>query len=115
MRKRFPFWYLLILPSFLFGFGFFLNALHIAANNGHMTVMGFLECVEHSAELHDDPLHTCMDKNTHLKVLGDWVMFPGMGIASIGDFLMWQWEYTFWPFLFAWICLMLDNYNRERY
>lgn len=56
-----------------------------------------------------DSIHTCMTHATHLKVLCDWIIIPGMGIASIGDAFVTVCEYTMWPAPFLWAFLMIKD------
>lgn len=101
---------LLTVPALMFGFGFLLNALVMAANQGQMPVLipGGI-----AAGCPIDPdkdfLHSCMTQATHLKFLADWVVIKGIGIASPGDFSEWACEAAFWPSIVAFVARISKN------
>ena len=124
MRIRIPYVYLLIVPYLCLAFGAGLNWLAVGANHGYMPVQGYIECAKQPVqgagplaqmfgpvEPDTDPIHVCMNKNTHLKVLCDWLLIPSVGTASIGDLFEWAYEKTFWPFIYMWFALAIKKFN----
>lgn len=80
---------LLFGPFLAFGLGFLSNAVVMGLNHGAMPVLA-------PAGLEfdpSDPFHAAMTASTHLKVLADWIVIRGVGIASPGDFLEWLYAY----------------------
>lgn len=104
---------LLVTPVALFAVGFLLNMLVMAHNNGQMPVLfpggcGTPEAIEHfSKEL----THSCMTPATHWKAIADWGFVRGVGWGSPGDLFELIWDWTGTPAFFAWILLLLKDYN----
>jgi hypothetical protein len=114
MKFKVPFWYLLVLPSALWIAGYFLNATVVAANHGQMPVEGPVECVFHAAETRNDYIHVCMDKDSKLKWLADWIYSPpDKGMASPGDYFMFVYEYTALPCWLIWMVLMVVGHKKD--
>lgn len=93
---------LLVTPALMFGVGFLMNAVVMAANGGQMPVLipgG--DCASFINP--EDFVHGCMTHATHLKILADWVVINHFGIASPGDFFEWAADGAFWPCLIAFI------------
>ncbi len=92
--------WLLWVPYAMFGMGFLINAIVMAANHGQMPVLvlggdcGMIDA--------DDVIHSCMVAGTHLKFLADWIVINHVGIASPGDFLEWGFDLIVGPFMFLW-------------
>ena len=112
---KFPFWYLIVLPTALFVIGFALNTLVMTANDNQMPVYAPGGCQTVFAQsmlfVDSDYLHVCMTPDTHLKVLADYIIVRDVGIYSPGDFLeetfLHTWDYA----LIAWIVLILKKFN----
>lgn len=97
-----------ILPYILFAVGFGSNALVCAFNGGQMPVQEPGAC---HLDPSDDPLHVCMDHNTHMKMLADWILIPNVGVASPGDLLEWAFAYTKTELLWLWLGLTLSGFE----
>jgi hypothetical protein len=102
-----PYLHFLALPALLFGLGFMMNAVVVAANHGQMPVLTPGGC--DPKEDMDGRIHSCMVPETRLKFLADWILIRGMGIASPGDFIEWAGERLFWPFILIWCVLMIKD------
>lgn len=103
-----PYKALLLGPTLLFGLGFLLNAIVMGLNYGQMPVL-VSGC---TSEMFNDSVHACMTSSTHLKIISDWIVINGLGIASPGDFLEWFWDIAFWPCLVAWFALVINERNK---
>jgi hypothetical protein len=124
--RRFPYWYLLLIPALLFGLGVASNQAVLVANHGKFPVMMNaswmdMKCSTRGMDPDEiaaapsewcgkggemiDRTHSVMGPNSHLKVLAD--IFPLGNIYSIGDGLLylggWLLEYT--PIM--WLALVL--------
>jgi hypothetical protein len=108
---RVPYAFLLLGPALLFCLGFLSNALVLAANTGHMPVQGDIECAQNAAKDAGDVIHVCMTKASRLKLLADWIYWPGEGTASPGDFLELVGQYGFYPCLFVWIGFIVKDHS----
>jgi len=108
-----PYKTLLFGPALVFGIGFALNALVMAANSAQMPVLvpGNL-CASDPTFFGDDLIHSCMTSVTRLKFLADWIVIRGLGIASPGDFLEWLGDTTYWPAASAWVVLVLRDLGK---
>jgi Family of unknown function (DUF5317) len=106
---RIPHWPLLLGPAALFALGFVLNAFVMGINGGQMPVLipGGGCPINPDADF----LHSCMTASTHLKILADWIVIKGIGIASPGDFGEWACDAAFWPALTAWVALVVKDRN----
>lgn len=113
MQIRIPYIWLLIAPALLFALGFLSNAIVLGANHGYMPVQGAVECTQKSASDSDDVIHTCMTQKSRLKILADWIYWPGEGTASPGDFLEMAGQYAFYPCLFVWLGFIVRDYSDE--
>jgi hypothetical protein len=102
----------LVIPALLWFLGYTSNALAIAANHGFMPVQGYTECIGGTAFERGDYIHVCMDKNSRLKILCDWVYTP-YGTASLGDGLEVVGDYTFFPCLFMWLGFVIRDYSED--
>lgn len=109
---KIPYWPFLLGPWLAFGIGFALNALVMAVNHGQMPVLTF-DCDVNLARWVEsgDYLHSCMVSTTHLKALADYIVIPGVGTASPGDFFEWASEWLGAWCLPVWIALVLKNHN----
>jgi hypothetical protein len=110
---KIPYWPLLSGPTILFGVGFLMNAIAVGVNHGQMPVQypggsmaGF------SSVDSGDVVHCAMTAATHLKVICDWILINGVGIASPGDCLEWAFDATVMPCLYAWAALMIADKNK---
>lgn len=104
---KIPRWSLVTVPAACFCFGFALNAVVMAANNGTMPVLmsgGHCELIDS-----DDIIHSCWSAGVHLKFLADWIVIRGLGIASPGDFFEWFAGIAVGPALIAWATLILQK------
>lgn len=104
MKKRIPYWYLLL--PFLCGYlGSACNIAALAANNQRMPVY-YDTC---TPELLNDTdlLHTCLTKETRLKPLTDWIRIPHEGWISIGDLFIDIYDSFRFPCLAIWMALIL--------
>lgn len=108
--SKIPYLSLLIGPTLLFGIGFALNAIVMAVNGGPMPVH-FTGCMNMLDP--QDMLHSCMTSATHLKILADWIVIKGLGIASPGDLLEWASDITTMPGLIAWVTMIIRDYQRS--
>jgi hypothetical protein len=102
-----PYWYLLAVPVMLFVSGFFMNKIAMASNGGAMPVLIY-KCS--ADDMEGDRRHICMTHDTHVKILCDWINVQG-GIESLGDILLDGSEYTFWPFVFGWLVLIIKRFS----
>ena len=104
-RSRIPYLWLLIGPWVLFGIGFTLNAVAMAANGAQMPVLfpnwdpAYL-----SAE---DFRHVAMTAHTHLKFLCDWIVVKYSGTYSVGDLFILAFGATWQTSLGAWAALTI--------
>jgi|ERR1700676_1058353 len=105
---KIPYWQLLLGPSILLVVGMSINAIVMGVNGGQMPVQWPGGCDPKVFE--DDLIHTCMTHATHLKFLCDWISIQG-GVASPADFLIWAWEATFMPALYAWLALVVRDHS----
>lgn len=106
-RLRLPYWQLLLLPSLAIVLGFTMNALVMAANHASMPVLTPVG-ISWSPE---DWLHHNMTPATHLKLLADWIVIRGEGIASLGDFLLWGGDKTREICWIVWAALVIRDAN----
>lgn len=83
---KIPYWVFLFGPHLAFGLGFALNVLVMMVNHGKMPV--YIPGGICFADVMEDPIHSCMVHQTHLKFLADWIFVRAdNGIYSPGDFL----------------------------
>jgi hypothetical protein len=82
---KFPYWYLLAVPTALYYLGSAMNLIVMALNHGQMPVQISPELV---AQMDFDARHTIMTAQTHFKFFCDWLNL-GEGIASPGDLFIW--------------------------
>ena len=106
---RVPNWPLLVGPFLLFGLGFLMNAVVMAANGGQMPVLWPGGCSPKAFK--GDIIHTCMTDATHLKFLADWIVINGLGVASPGDFLEWSFNAISMPAVYMWFALAVKESN----
>lgn len=109
---KIPYWPLLIGPTLLFGIGFAMNAVVMAANGGQMPVLipgGCTTDIQNALLNEEMRIHSCMTSATHLKFLADWIVIRGIGIASPGDFLEWLCEATQVPAFILWVAAMIKD------
>lgn len=104
--RKFPYWYLIVVPILLFCLGVASNQSVLVANHGKFPVMlsegaYYQYCTAHSEEDEAtapaiscikggqmiDPVHSVMGPNSHFKVLSD-IIPLGSAIYSIGDGLI---------------------------
>lgn len=109
MRK---YWYLVILPAALFALGAFCNQLVILANKGHMPVSWPGGCSLYPKDSDTDPIHVCMTKASHLRIIADWLK-DNEGIQSPGDWMMDASEIFMKPFLLLWCILTTINFIKH--
>ena len=119
--RKFPYWYLILIPVLLFGLGITSNQAVLIANHGKFPVMmnaSWMDkmCSTNSREPDDiaaapsawcgdggemiDMTHSVMGPNSHLKALSD--IFPiGSAIYSVGDGLLslGDWLLSFTPIM----------------
>lgn len=109
-----PHWEFALGPILMFGLGLGMNALVMAVNNNQMPVYMPGGC---TLDIFKDEggfiIHTCMTKASHLKFLADWFILNRSGIASPGDFFIWAAEKALEPGLFAWLILVLNDYQSK--
>lgn len=106
-RLRIPYWYFLVLPSAAFFIGALMNVLVIAANHASMPVL-----VPNGLSLDaEDWIHHAMTPATHLKLLADWIVIRGEGVASIGDYLIWAGLKTREICWIVWAALVIRDAN----
>jgi hypothetical protein len=84
-----------------------MNTLVVAANHGQMPVLSS-QC---TPDMFDDTIHGCMNAASHLKFLADWIVVPGVGVASPGDFFIWAYQGTVVPAIAAWFVLVVKDHN----
>ncbi len=122
--RKFPYWYLILIPVLLFGLGVASNQAVLVANHGKFPVMLNAAWSERMCSVPADvdpsdiPASSCMkggemiDKthsvmgpNSHLKFLAD--IFPIGSIYSIGDGLiaLGEWLLSFCPYM--WLALVI--------
>ena len=100
----------LIGPWVLFGIGFALNAIVMAANGGQMPVL--IPGGDCSLLGERDIIYSCMTHATHLKFLADWIVTPHpVQVASPGDYLERACEGTALPAFVVWMSLMIRDAN----
>ena len=86
-----------------------LNLIVMAANHGQMPVLFPGSC---SVDIFSaDIFHVCMTGATHLKFLSDWLVIKGLGVASIGDLLIWLSDAITTPALYLWGAMMVMDSN----
>lgn len=107
---RVPYPWLLFGSIGAFAIGSALNLIVMAANHGQMPVLapgGYCGLMDPA-----DLGHVCMNADTHLKVIADWlVMDGGHTVASPGDLFLLFGDITLWPALTAWAALVIKDYN----
>ena len=125
---KIPFWPFLLGPSLMLYVGSLMNWVVIGANHGYMPVQGAIECVKYDkpetegqqvldkafgkhVEMPEDILHICMDRNSRLKILADWLYIPKQGTASPGDILQWGGESFLFYSWAIWAALMILKDN----
>src|SRR5712664_4112013 len=123
MKIKIPYWPLLIVPTLMLYVGGLMNWAVIGANHGYMPVQGFIECEGGVGEQiaaviaeqagQGDHIHICMDKNSRLKILADWLFIPGVGTASPGDILEFGYDKLFWPCFYMWGALLVAEFNKK--
>ena len=104
---KIPHWPLALGPWLALAVGMASNALVMALNHSQMPVNmppGLLLSPE-------DWIHSVMTSATHLKVLADWIVIRGVGIASPGDLGIWAWEYSYIPAAIAWVTMVIRDHN----
>lgn len=124
--RKFPYWYLIVVPVLLFCLGVLSNQAVLVANHGKFPVMMNPAWTEAKCSLKNvdpdliplipanhcskggemiDRTHSIMGPNSHLKALAD--IFPLGAIYSIGDGLLYlgEWLLSFSPFM--WLALTL--------
>jgi hypothetical protein len=106
---KIPYWTLAVAPSLLFGIGFAMNAIVMGINGSQMPVQLSGCTVDVIGEGTVGAIHSCMTAATHLKVLADWIVVRGVGIASPGDFLEWASDYVQPYFYTAFLTLLLND------
>ena len=130
--RRFPYWYLLVIPVLLFCLGAASNQAVLIANHGKFPVMMNaswmdMKCSTQGMDPEEiaaapsgwcgkggemlDRTHSIMGPNSHLKALAD--IFPLGNTYSIGDGLIYlgEWLQTFCPFM--WLGLALRKLYRS--
>lgn len=107
MKFRIPYWYLLLLPTFLYYIGGFLNLGVMTLNHGQMPVQIPPELQK---GFFPDERHCLMTAESHVKFLCDWLQL-GFGIASPGDLLIWLGDKYNDGCLLAWSVLMVKDSN----
>ncbi len=100
-------------PTVSFGIGFASNAIVMAANQGQMPVLvpggcsnEVKEAMASERDREGIQVHSCMTKETRLKILADWIVIRHVGVASIGDFFEWLGDVTFNPALIVFATLI---------
>ena len=117
--KYLPYWYLLLGPWMFYWLGAVSNIVVVTANHQRMPVRYLDDECPEGLMKDPDMLHTCFTKDTHLKVLADWLRVPGrnpdsISFTSIGDLLLTVGEQSWLAGLAAWVALILrDRYKRE--
>jgi hypothetical protein len=123
--RRFPYWYLLVIPVLLFGLGIASNQAVLVANHGKFPVAMNAAWMDKMCTLPEDVdpadvpasscanggemidmTHSVMGPNSHLKMLSD--IFPlGHAIYSVGDGLLslGDWLLSFTPIM--WLALTI--------
>ena len=103
-------------PTISYGVGFASNAIVMAANQGQMPVLVPGGCTnEVKEELASEQereglqVHSCMTKETRLKILADWIVIRHVGVASPGDFFEWLGDKTFLPALIVFATLVFKK------
>lgn len=125
--RKFPYWYLIVVPVLLFCLGVVSNQSVLIANHGKFPVMlnpawMATQCAPIDKDDEEyavipaasckkggemiDMTHSVMGPNSHLKALGD-IIPLGRNIYSIGDGLLYlgDWLLSFMPFM--WVALVL--------
>lgn len=105
MKLKIPYWYFLLVPTFLYYLGGALNLIAMGVNHGQMPVLlpvdpGF------------DDRHILMSSATHLKFFCDWLNL-GEGIASPGDLLVWLGDSTSTTCFAIWAAFMIKDYSKD--
>lgn len=57
-----------------------------------------------------DFTHSCMTYATHLKLFADWLLLP-IGVASIGDLLIWAARGAGWYCLAIWVAFVIKDHS----
>lgn len=104
---RIPYWPLILGPWLSLGLGYALNFIVMGTNHGQMPIL----CPPGFEIDPGDFIHCAMTHATHLKILADWLVIRGLGIASPGDIFEWAGGFAFIPGLSAWLALVLKDYN----
>lgn len=98
-------------PTAMWGTGFAMNALVMAANHSLMPVefpsaylppeidLTTQNLVMHEIEHEGMPVHSVADENTRLRFLDDWIVVRGQGYYSPGDLFEMAGEATNTPAL----------------
>lgn len=105
---KIPYWQLIFIPAVLFTIGFCMNSLAVVSNHGQMVVHMPGGCAK--GDFDKDRVHACMLEDSHLKILSDWILFDE-GVYSPGDGFIEAANYSYLPFLYMWVALILKDYN----
>jgi Family of unknown function (DUF5317) len=102
--------WLLLGPMVIWCLGVVMNVAVISANQGMMPVVVPLYaadqvCSQPGCVLDDS--HVRYAKDTHLKILGDWIRIPHSEVASPGDILLDVGDVTQTPGAIAFVALLL--------
>ena len=100
---------LVILPILLWGLGYTMNVIVMAANHGMMPV-----ALYNCGSIDFGKVHSCMTDATHLKWMADWINV-GQGeqvvLASLGDALEYLVESTWIYSVILWMVLAIERHH----
>ena len=105
--RRLPYLWVLLLPLMLHLVGGWMNASVELANKGLMPIHApaSFTCEEDWT----DARHTCETADTRLKFLDDRYFIRHMGVYSLGDFLLYAFQWIGSLPYFLWLGLMLNK------
>lgn len=114
---RIPYWPFLLGPFLIYGLGYLMNAVVIAANGGQMPVLFPGGCPDPKL-MAEDVIHVCMDASTRLSFLADWMFLiqqEKVNMYSPGDFLVIASRTWKDASILTWAVLMIKDYWRQEY
>lgn len=103
-------------PTISYGIGFASNVIVMASNHGQMPVLVPGGCSDEVKEVFASEreregiqIHSCMTKETRLKILADWIVIRHKGVVSIGDVFEWLGDATLTPSLIIFATLVFKK------
>ena len=110
IKHHLPFLLLVLLPVLLWGLGYSMNVIVMAANHGTMPVY-----LWNCGGIDFGKVHSCMTSATHLKWMADWINVgtgESITLASLGDGLEFLVESTWVYCVIIWMFLVIEKHHR---